>query len=199
MGPGGDGPGGGGGGPVGSGSGGNNSAGKNLTIIVAVIGALGVVIAAIITGFFGYINAGKGSGASPPSTSASIGEPPALTVAPDATAPPPDVPAKFIRTWSGTQTQFDGSSSVYPTTITISAGRIHEKIGVADYPSFPCRFSLKLIDSTPASIDVDAGVISGDCTPPEMRFAVDGSDSLKYDMYYGAQRVGYGNVSRGHT
>lgn len=188
---GGDGP---AGGDAGSGSGGNNPTGNKAEISAATIVAAGGIVAAIIAGIF-LIIATKGSGGGR-SDGPSSPPPPATPTAVPST-PPSDVPAKFAGTWSGTQTQFEAPFN-YPTTITIFTGRIDEKIGAADYPSLPCRFALKLITSTPELINVEASVISGDCTAPEMRFAVDGSDSLKYNLYYGDKRVGYGNVSRSY-
>lgn len=207
-----NGTGGGGGGHASSGSDNNNSTSNKVVISAAKITAGGAIVAAIIVGVFGLIAVTEGPGGDGPTSSRSVSPPGASSpptadiaspITPPATptvvpgTPLSDVSAEFVGTWSGSQTQFVVPFN-YPTTITISAGRNNEKIGVADYPSLPCRFALKLIDSTPTSINIEASVISGDCTAPEMRFAVDGSDALKYDLYYGGKRVGYGNVSRGH-
>ena len=46
---------------------------------------------------------------------------------------------------SGTQFQSEQPPPMYPATIMFNAGRRNDEIGIADYPSLNCTFSLRLI------------------------------------------------------
>lgn len=181
----------------------SNNAAVKAVIVAAIIGMIGTILAALITGGFGLLSGQRGLPNSPSpgpaAGSTTTAQPPGTpSVGPTDSTSSSEVPAGFLGTWSGTQFQSEQPPPMYPTTMTFNAGRRNDEIGIADYPSpeVNCTFSLKLVGATAASMDASASVIKGHCIGPEMRFTLLGPGSAKYDLYYEGRRVGYGELSK---